>query len=119
MLSSSDHVDLEELVGTKLTAVTFVQDYVQLHFADVRINAITQPTVVAESAVHWGEDGYRDRLCEQLGARVEAALVRAGDCLTISFQNGTKLVVRLDVHRGHSEEAATYENTRTGAWEVW
>jgi len=72
-----DLVELVAIEGEQLSAVTFVQDYVQLHFDGPTLTTITRPTVVAgDASFDYGAAGYRDRLCALIGHVVKQASVR-------------------------------------------
>lgn len=67
---------LQDVVGRALSSVTFVADYVQFDFNGPVLTAYTSPVVSTEpGSLKWGEPGYRDALCFQIGRhimRVEA-----------------------------------------------
>jgi hypothetical protein len=53
---------LSVLLGRQLSAVEFVQDYLQLRFDGPCLTAITHPRVsVGNRWWEWGISGYRDR----------------------------------------------------------
>jgi hypothetical protein len=59
---------LAKIVGEPLSAVTFVRDYVQLHFDGPTISAFTLPTVtVRGKTIAFADPGYRDALCARIG----------------------------------------------------
>jgi hypothetical protein len=63
---------LRTLVGGELSSVTFVQDYVQPDFNGPGMTAYTMPTVTYGSeSLKFGQPGYRDALCAQIGRKVE------------------------------------------------
>lgn len=57
----------DELIGSQLSSVEFVQDYLQLRFDGPTINVNNPLTVKADKKVitSWNE-GFRDLLCSQI-----------------------------------------------------
>jgi|SRR3990172_6569560 len=101
-------------------AVTFVQDYVQLHFDGPTITAITRPTLVADDvSLEFGSPGYRDRLCGLIGRKVARAHVRPGDRLQVEFDEHVSLVVSLIPEAYRAAEAAVFSDGKTEQWAVW
>lgn len=85
---------LQEIVGEKLSAVTFVMDYVQLAFDGPMINAYTWPTVhVGSHAFRRSDPAYRDELCARIAIQVVAA--RARDAIEITFADGSTIRISL------------------------
>ncbi len=115
-----DHVELIAIEGEQLSAVTFVQDYVQLHFDGPMITAITRPVVVAGNvSFDFGAPGYRDRLCDLITKRVACAYVRPGDRLQIDFRDHASLVVSLKQEAYRAAEAVIFSDGKTEQWAVW
>ena len=77
---------LDQLRGEQLSAVTFVQDYLQLWFDGPGFN-VTNPLTVrmGGSAVTSGQPGFRDALCEQIAKVVASVEVRDGEAFVIRF----------------------------------
>jgi hypothetical protein len=91
---------LEDFVGLGLCAVTFILDYVQLQFdaphKQAKMNVLTPITVRAgDRAKRSGESGFRDALCEQIRKQVVRAQVVAGDALTLTFDDGSAVILSL------------------------
>src|SRR3954467_12797541 len=86
----------EQLRGEQLSAVTFVQDYIQLWFDGPGIN-VSNPLTVRTSVAtitSW-EPGFRDLLCGQIAKMVASVAARAGDALMLEFQDGSWLSISL------------------------
>ena len=63
---------LEKLVGSALSSVTFVADYIQFAFEGPGLTAYTLPIVSSGSErLESGQLGYRDSLCKQIGRCVQ------------------------------------------------
>jgi len=70
----------EQLLGEQLSAVTFVQDYLQLWFDGPGIN-VTNPLTVqtGQASVTSWRPGFRDALCSQIAKIVAAVECRDGE----------------------------------------
>jgi len=81
------------LIGLKLCAVTFIWDYYQLLIGTEGLSIYSRPKIqFLHRMLHFGDAGYRDALCERIGAEV----VNARDTneeLTIEFSDGTHFVI--------------------------
>ena len=87
---------LREIAGQELSAVEFVTDYLQLRFDGPLLTLYEWPSVLlSEFSVSFGEPGYRDALCAQIGETVEDATLEEGDSLTVRFESGVVLAVSL------------------------
>src|SRR6266702_971059 len=73
-------MELESLVGQELSAVEFVQDYVQLRFDGPLVTFYEWPEVFREEGSYaFGEPEYRNVLCALIGESVSAASVEEGE----------------------------------------
>jgi hypothetical protein len=93
---------LGKLVGREMSSVTFVRDCVQLGFDGPGLNAYTLPTVSCGSEpLSFGQPGYRDTLCKQIGRRVERTQVD-DHRVSIIFKNQAAVSISLkhDDYRG-------------------
>jgi hypothetical protein len=117
---TNDRETLPSLIGLPLTGITFVMDYVQLHFRHITINAVSWPILVnSGGALTVEKEGYRDSLCDQLEKTVMGAYVQPGDRLQIEFAGATAIVVPLNLLRGRSAESAVYQDPVTATYYVW
>ena len=115
-----DREYLDGLVGLELSAVTFVRDYVQLEFDGPVISAFTPPTVTTEEGrVSYSQRGYRDALCERIGASVVSAVVQLKQQLKIDLSDGSSLEISLRREDREVEEAAVYRDKVTKEWTSW
>ncbi len=112
----TDEGDRQHLTGisaSELSAITFVRDYIQLHFDGPTINAYTLPTVVVgDSVFSHADSGYRDALCGRIGTMVLAAYAAPGQRLQIDFSDGCSLLISLKPADHVVEEAAVYFDPR-------
>ncbi len=82
-------MELEAIIGQELSAVEFVQDYVQLRFDGPLVSFFEWPDVFREEGSYaFGEPEYRNILCAVIGESVAAASVEEGEAIEIEFENG-------------------------------
>src|SRR5262245_18350546 len=87
---------LQMLIGEQSSAVTFVQDYVQLHFDGLRLTVFSHAVVMrGDKNLHWGEPGFRDALCNNIAKKVTEARVAHGDSIAIRFADGSTIKIPL------------------------
>jgi hypothetical protein len=116
MSVDDDPSPLDELIGQQLSAVTFVQDYVQLWFNGPGIN-ITNPVTVktASSELRSWAPGFRDLLCGQIAKVVSGVYHQDGAALTIAFSDESELSVSLREADYSSPEAFYAHGLKNGA----
>lgn len=106
---SQERQHLVAIHESQLSAVTFVRDYVQLHFDGPTINAFTLPAVVVRDSILVGGDvGYRDALCARVGSTVVDAYAEPRDALRIWFSDGSSFSISLRPEDRQTAEAALY-----------
>ena len=83
---------LSPIVGEQLSAVVFVQDYLQLQFDGPGLTLLTPVSVRSSSGsvVREREAGWRDALCAQITRIVQAVRVADGD-LIVNFTDGSAI----------------------------
>jgi hypothetical protein len=85
------HDAVQVIVGEQLSSVTFVMDYWQLAFDGHVFSIMTWLAIGAEDrTTRSGEDGFRDRLCEQI-TKIVGAAGFADKVLTITFEDGSTI----------------------------
>jgi hypothetical protein len=112
-------VDLDDLTGRVLSAVVFVQDYLQLQFDGSLLTLLVWP-VVASGATNkaFNSAGYRDLLCERIGRTVTHAEAVAEHALFIALSDGSSITASLAPDSYPGPEAAIYtaQDGRTWVW---
>ena len=104
---------LQILVGEKLSSVTFVMDYVQLGFDGTCLTAYIGPVVTFRGKVFaWGEPGFRDIICERIGAIVRQAEVVENDAIRMSLSDGGVISISLKPEDYVGPEAAVLTDIR-------
>jgi hypothetical protein len=99
---------IAEIAGRSLSAVAFVQDYLQFQFDGPCLTALTPPVFrMGAGVVLPGNVGYRDALCSAIG--VEVASVRVTDEeVQIEFVNSSSICVSLRAEDYVGPEAINY-----------
>jgi hypothetical protein len=112
-----EETSLQVIVGEQLSAVTFVQDYVQLHFDGPCLTAFA-PLVVrlGETTWHWGEPGFRDALCDRIAQKVTVAQVVSGAGVSIGFEDGSIIHISLQNADEVCGEAVKFDASDTAWW---
>lgn len=109
-------MDISGIIGEELTAVEFVQDYLQLRFDGPLLTLYAWPHVLlSEFSVAFGEPEYRNALCAQIGEKVEEATLDEGDSLTIKLENETVLALSLREEDLDRPEAGSFSATGAGS----
>ncbi|MGV9779261.1 hypothetical protein [Streptosporangium sp. NPDC003464] len=85
-----------ELVGRELYTVAFVMDYVEFHFNEAKLTALTEPRIQKDSqAWVFPQPGSRDALCALIERTVQAVNFRADEHISLDFGDAI-LTIPLD-----------------------
>ena len=110
---------LAVLVGTRLSSIEFVQDYVQLRFDGPCLTAITHPSIkVGDVWYKWESPGYRDMLCGRIAKTVRVASVNEGDEIRLEFEDQAQIAISLKPQDYCGAEAAIFDDGPQDHW-VW
>lgn len=105
-------MDISAIVGEELTAVEFVQDYLQLRFDGPLLTLYAWPhLLLSDYSIAFGEPEYRNLLCEQIGEKVEEASLEEGDALTVKLENGTVFALSLREEDLEAPQAGAFSPT--------
>ena len=119
-MSDTSQPSVQGLVGEQLSAVAFVQDYVELHFDGPVIRALTNPIVVSNGArISFPAPGSRDALCQFIGRKVAKIELQEQVSLTCHFQGDGSIIVPLDHGSCRAAEAMHFQESPTGTLQVW
>ena len=113
---------IQEVVGEALSAVSFVHDYLELHFDGKVIRAFSPPTVISSGRAFSSDaSGWRDALCDLIGRKVrEVAIQAAPDArLLLRFLEGAEIEVGLSISGRVGPEALHYVPGDNQPIEVW
>lgn len=94
---------IESIVGEQLSAVSFVQDYVEFHFDGPVVRALSNPTVRGPSVkATFPDKGSRDALCSAIGRIVRSVEVDDDHRAEIGLDGECVITIPLgaDNHRG-------------------
>jgi hypothetical protein len=106
---------IQALVGEFLSSVEFVMDYVQLRFCGATLTAFSCPDVQTPHRIFLPSSyGYRDALCNLIGANVESIEVREGAHIRICFTEDRSVTVQIDP--GTGRERANFWSTSNRLW---
>src|SRR5260370_29484286 len=98
---------IEQLAGCPVSAVSFVQDYVELHFDGLILGCFTLPVVrTGDAECHFGAPGYRDRLVAFIGKTPQTVREQDRIELSINFAAGESIKVSLRDEDAECAEAA-------------
>jgi hypothetical protein len=101
---------LQMLIGEQLSTVTFVQDYLQLHFDGPRLTVFSHAVVMhGDKIFHWGKPGFRDALCNSIAKQVTEARVAYGDTIAIRFADGAMIKISLKDEDYSGGEAVNFD----------
>ncbi len=119
-MSASSSSVLECLKGEQLSAVTFVQDYLQLHFDGPCLNGYVWPSIeVGNSKCQFNEPGYRDKLCTLIAKKVLDATASEDEFLRIEFIDGSRIEFSLSPSDREGPEAVMLQDAERKNWNVW
>lgn len=105
--------ELSSLAGEQLSAVSFVCDYVELHFGGPVLRALSDPIVnIHGVSVQFPHQGSRDMLCLLIGKEVSAAR-ETSEALQVEFDDDVTVRVPLTGYSA-SAEAAHFIPVRDG-----
>ena len=105
-------MSLDGLAGEHLTAVEFVEDFLQLRFGDALMILFVWPDVADADgiSVGFGQPNYRDALCSAIGENVTEADLNEGRSLTIEFENGTVFALSLRAEDLDTPEVGSFRS---------
>ena len=104
---------VQQLVGNQLSAVTFVQDYLQLQFDGPTLNAMTVVTVITPKGLaKTGDDQFRNLLCSCIAKQVSRVELMNHEALVLHFADGSLVTVSLRDEDYRGAEAITFHGAK-------
>ena len=92
----TEEKSLQMLIGEQLSAVTFVQDYLQLHFDGPRLTVFSHPVIrLGDQTFYKDKPGFRDALCHNIAKKVTAVRVAYEESISIRFADGSTINIPL------------------------
>lgn len=114
------HAAITSLVGDPLSAVAFVQDYVELHFDGPIVRALSNPLVaIGAKTYRFPGGGSRDALCSLIGHPLSQVTVRDGRALELAFEKGEIVTIPLGEADRRGPEAAHFVPGINQPIQVW
>jgi hypothetical protein len=111
---------LESIIGEQLSAVQFVQDYLQLHFEDKGLTCYIWPKIIINGDVFtFGSIEYRNKLCEFIGSLVTDVLLIEKEMMQISFGEDYVLEINLDPKNPEIVGEIAIFNDEKGNWSIF
>ncbi|TGE28087.1 hypothetical protein [Hymenobacter metallicola] len=102
-----------ELINQQLSAVIFVQDYLQLDFDGNRMTMYEWPTLrMPQVDRSFGELEYRNDLCGFIARKISSVVLRENEYLTLEFHD-TSASIELNLSTGRE---AMYYVQYDGNW---
>ena len=93
-LVSMERAPASHVVGSRLAAVRFLAETIELDFSGVVIETEGQPIVsTGAQRYRYPEDGSRDALCRLIGTTVRRMRVAESNELQLTFDDGSELVL--------------------------
>jgi hypothetical protein len=108
-----------QIVGEQLSGVTFVMDYLQLQFNPPPIITVYTPlTIICDGmSFTWGDDQFRNKLCEQITKIVKSVEVYDEKAFQILFEDGSEISISLKPEDYVGPEAINFWG-KNKQWEV-
>jgi hypothetical protein len=113
-------VAVKSIVGEPLSAVAFVQDYVEFYFDGRILRALTNASLTS-GGVTWTfpEQGSRDAFCRLIGHSVRRVDVEDGQKIEVVFTDGATLLIPLDASALSGPEGAHFVPGENQPIDVW
>ena len=109
----------ESIVGEKLSAITFVLDYWQLHFDGPTIDALTRLKICANgSDLSDGHDQFRNLICGQIGKIVAGVALVQAEAFTITFMDHSSIEISLRWQDYKGPEAMAFYDRNQSSFAV-
>ncbi len=119
-MHTSSHSILDCLLNEQLSSVTFVQDYLQLHFDGPFFNAYIWPLVkIGGTVFRFEQSGYRDAICGLISKKVIKTQEVPDQFLGIEFQDGSSIEFSLKEQDREGPEALVFHSADPKRWNVW
>ncbi|MEO0398138.1 MAG: hypothetical protein AAF224_01800 [Pseudomonadota bacterium] len=111
---------LSRLHGRQLSAVVFVQDYMQFQFDGPVLTTYLCPLLILKDGVLTYDDtGYKDSICDCIGSIVVDTFDEPDHRIGVVFENGAALQISLQAEDQIGPEAATFDDSSSNDFMVW
>lgn len=114
------HSKIKSIVGEPVSAVSFVQDYVEFHFDGRVIRSLTNPILTVDDNNYcFPKAGSRDELCKLIGKELKDVIVEDDVRIDLVFFGGSKVTISLANSDRIGPEAAHFVPGDNQPIEVW
>ena len=113
---------LPGIIGAQLSAVSFVQDYVEFHFDGPVLRVLTHPTItIAKDMFRFPEAGSRDALCTAIQDTIRDVEIQEHEQIVLHFVSGCRIAIPIREIGFTSPEAFTFQTKpfHSEVLEVW
>ena len=111
----------KKLIGEQLSSIEFVQDYLQIHFDDKNFIIYIWPIVYQDGNKYiFGEENFRNALCELIGLDIKDVVFKESERLKIIFD--TKNIIEIDLNSENPDivsKIAIFNDTLDNSWSVF
>jgi hypothetical protein len=115
-VSSTNAVGLQSLVESELADVCFVRDHLMLGFDGPTLQIFTWPTLgMPEGEVGIESEGYRDRLCAQIGKKISSVIDLPEGGVSLVMEDG--VTININERDRLGPEIAVFRD-KDGVW-IW
>ncbi len=103
-------MSFSSLQGERLSAVEFVQEFLQLRFDEALLTLYVWPDAADADgiSVGYGQPNYRDALCSAIGELVTRTELDEGRSLTVEFENGIVFALSLRAEELDTPEVGNF-----------
>jgi len=102
---------LKNMVGTELSSVEFVRDYLQMRFDGHLLTVITHPSITKGNVKHfWDDPAFCTLLINCISKTVDAVQFAENMSLTLAFSNDTTITISLLDQDYRAAEAVIYQS---------
>lgn len=112
----------DKLINEQLSSVEFVQDYLQLHFDGRTITSYIWPKIdTRNGSLIFGDDEYRNVLCEFIGKKVKDIFFRDKEYIVLYFEE-IKGSLKIDLDPNNPDivsEIAVFNDKIDNTWAVF
>ena len=109
---------LRNLKGHRMSAVTFVEDYIQLHFEQAVLTAYTLPSItLADDRIEEHPIGYKEALRAFEGTELQDVSLQSGEEAVMTFSGGS-LSISLRDEDYQGPEALQFIDEEGSVWMI-
>ena len=111
---------IQEILGEPLSAVAFVQDYIEFHFDGKIVRALAHPLLQKGRMLdEFPNSGSRDAFCGLISSEVKSVTIEERESIKIEFLTGEVIAIPLTASDASGPEAAHYVPGEDQPIEVW